>query len=88
MNSNTRPAGPAQLRMPGMPATNSMSEVASCCTVEPGTQVLYVGKVGGGPRYGARGVVKTALNRKAVVDMGRMGTWHVPYYFLGIAEAA
>ena len=88
MNSNTRPAGPAQLSMPGMPATDSTSEVASCCTVEPGTKVLYVGKVGGGPRYGARGVVKTALHRKAVVDMGRMGTWHVPYYFLGIAEAA
>lgn len=88
MDSNTRPAEPTQLHMPGMPTTDSTGAVASCYTVEPGTQVLYVGTVGGGPRYGARGVVKTALHRKAVVDMGRMGTWHVPYYFLGIQEAA
>ena len=88
MDRTTRPDEPAQLRMPGMPAADSTSEAASCCTVGPGTEVLYLGKVGGGPRYGARGVVKTALNRKAVVDMGRMGTWHVPYYFLGIKEAA
>lgn len=88
MDHNTRPAEPAQLRMPGMPVADSPSAVASCCTVEPGTEVLYLGKIGGGPRYGARGVVKTALHRKAVVDMGRMGTWHVPYYFLGLREAA
>ena len=88
MDSNTRQTEPAQLRMPGMPTADSTSEVASCCTVEAGTEVLYLGKIGGGPRYGARGVVKTALHRRAVVDMGRMGTWHVPYYFLGIREAA
>ncbi len=88
MNSNTGSAEVAQLPMPGIPDVDAGSAVASCCTVEPGTEVLYIGQIGGGPRYGSRGVVKTTLHRKAVVDMGRMGTWHVPYYLLGISSEA
>ena len=88
MDKENRPAEITQLRMPGMPKPSPNSEVASCCTVEPGAEVLYIGKVGGGPRYGSRGIVKMALHRKAIVDMGRSGTWHVPYYFLGVPKAA
>ena len=88
MDSKNRPAEVTQLRMPGMPKASPNSAVASCCTVETGAEVLYIGKVGGGPRYGSRGIVKMALHRKAIVDMGHMGTWHVPYYFLGVPRAA
>lgn len=77
-----------QIPMPGMRDMTSEGHTPNCCTVEPGTEVLYVGKIGGGPRYGSRGIVKMALHRKAIVDMGRGGTWHVPYYFLGLTKAA
>ncbi|MDA1349055.1 MAG: hypothetical protein O3A47_09345 [Chloroflexi bacterium] len=88
MNKNERRANIAQIPMPGMPDPASESHTASCCTIEPGAEVLYIGKVGGGPRYGSRGIVKMALHRKAIVDMGLGGTWHVPYYFLGVPKAA
>lgn len=87
MDSKIKPTEVTQLRMSGMLKASLDSTVASCCTVEPGADVLYIGKVGGGPRYGSRGIVKMALHRKAIVDMGRMGTWHVPYYFLGLPKA-
>ena len=78
----------AQLVMPGMPSSAYTEETASCYSVAPGQEVLYQGKVSGGPRYGSRGIVKAVLRRKAVVDMGRSGTWHVPYYFLAVPKAA
>ena len=62
--------------------------IVGCDSVAPGQEVLYLGKVNGGPRFRSRGVVKQAYRRKAVVDMGRMGTWHIPYYFLSLPEAA
>ena len=49
---------------------------------------MYVGRVSGGPRYGSLGVVKHSLQRKAIVDMGRSGLWHIPYYFLALPQAA
>ncbi len=79
----------AQLAMPGMPRPRtSRPKLASCCSVSPGQGVLYVGNVYGGPRQGSNGVVKEALRHKAVIDMGRSGIWHIPYYFLAISEAA
>ena len=54
----------------------------------PGQQVQYVGRVSGGPRFLSRGVVKQTLQRKAIVDLGHGGTWHIPYYFLEMPEAA
>ena len=87
--SSTRAAPKvAQLPMPGMPVLVYGHTVASCWSVTPGQEVLYLGNISGGPRHGARGVVKQALRHKAVVDLGRSGTWNVPYWFLAVPEAA
>ena len=79
-----------QLSMTGMPAPvyTRANVYANRSSVAPGQEVLFLGKVSGGPRYGSHGVVKQALRRKAVVDMGLSGTWHVPYYFLALPQAA
>ena len=77
-----------QLPMPGMPTRMLHASTANCCTVEQGQQVLYIGDIIGGPRYGSCGTVKEIRLHKAVVDMGRSGTWHIPYYFLSVPEAA
>lgn len=79
-----------QLSMTGMstPVYTRADAYANCSSVAPGQEVLFLGSVSGGPRYGSRGVVKQALRRKAVVDLGLSGTWHVPYYFLALPQAA
>ena len=77
-----------QLSMPGMPKPVSELPNLTCCKVRTGQQVIYIGDIFGGPRRGARGIVTDALHRKAVVDMGRAGTWNIPYYFLSLPEAA
>jgi hypothetical protein len=74
-----------QLQMPGMP---SPGPAASSQNVAPGTEVLYTGYFSGGPRHGARGVIKRASDRRAFVDMGRSGLWHIPYYFLSVHSKA
>ena len=85
----TKTASPdAQLSMPGMPTTELGHAAVKCCGLTPGEQVLYLGNVGGGPRHGSRGTVKRTLLRRAVVDMDRAGTWHIPYHFLATMEAA
>jgi len=77
----------AQIAMPGMPKpTYEATAITTCCELAPGQRVVYVGKIMGGPRYGTRGIVKQALQRKAVVDMGRLGTWNVPYFFLTLPQ--
>ena len=78
----------SQLKMPGLDKIHTTQKSASCCTLEPGVHVQYIGKINGGPEYGSSGIVKKALHQRAVVDMGLMGTWHVPYYFLGVGRAA
>ena len=78
----------SQMTMPGMLATVSAEEQATCCNVSPGQEVLYLGNVRGGPHYGVHGVVRKTLLKKAVVDMGPEGTWNVPYYLLGLPRAA
>ena len=77
-----------QLTMPGMPRAANSRAVINCCDIAPGQPVVYMGKIYGGPRYGSQGVVKQTLQRKAVVDMGKMGTWNIPYYFLTCPQAA
>lgn len=88
MNRQGRATSVAQLPMPGMPVPAHGSLAANCCTISTGQGVVYLGNVCGGPRYGSHGKVRETLVRKAVVDMGRSGTWHIPYCFLAVAEAA
>ena len=88
MNSTTVAEAGAQMSMPGMPSHAPGPRVMDWLTMAPGREVLYLGKVSGGPRFGSRGIVKKALKSKAVVDLGRSGTWHIPYYFLRLPQAA
>ena len=76
-----------QLPMVGVPAAAPLPP-ASCCTVAEGQRVVYIGSVGGGPRYGVSGVVKSTRRHKAVVELAGSGTWHVPYYLLTLPRAA
>ena len=89
---NDSKANPAviQLTMEGMSTPKHMQANAYVdhLGVLPGQEVMFLGKVIGGPLYGSFGIVKRAFPRKALVDMGLSGTWHVPYYFLGLPEAA
>ena len=50
--------------------------------INNGQKVKYHGNVSGGPVTGSKGIVKKLYANKAVVDMGLIGTWNVPYYFL------
>ena len=78
----------AQIRLPGMPVEKAPRIVADSSHVTPGQVVQYLGRVHGGPRFGVEGRVVQTLRRKAVVDLGQAGKWHIPYYFLTIPEAA
>ena len=77
-----------QLPLPGLRSAHSRSRSATCCSVHIGQQVVYMGNIHGGPRFGAAGVVTEALQHKAVVDMGANGIWNVPYHFLTFPQAA
>jgi len=50
--------------------------------INNGQKVKYLGNISGGPLTGSKGVIKKLYANKAVVDMGLVGTWNVPYYFL------
>ena len=82
------PSPEAQLKMPGMPLPRQRYPMGNGRGVGPGQKVEYLGWVAGGPRFGSQGIVKRALRRKAVVDLGNAGTWHIPYRFLAIPRAA
>ena len=82
----SRPPSP-QLSMPGMPEP-ARSAIISRWSVTPGQEVLYLGNVSGGPRYGSRGTVRSVQDRKAIVDLRGSGTWHIPYWFLGLPQPA
>ena len=77
-----------QLGLPGIHTRRSTPKSATCCCIHVGQQVVYMGKIHGGPRFGSAGVVTEALRRKAVVDMGKSGVWNIPYNFLTFPEAA
>ena len=85
--TTTRSPG-AQLSMPGVDAQVHAHPIVNGSAVESGHEVMYLGKIAGGPRYGSHGIVKKALHRRAVIDMGRSGTWYIPYYFLAFPQAA
>ena len=80
--------GTEQLVMPGMPPPAVEAPRLGHLDVLPGQRVLYTGSLSGGPRSGARGIVKRAMGRRAVVDMGLLGTWRIPYLFLAIPQRA
>ena len=50
--------------------------------INNGQKVMYLGNVSGGPTTGSMGIVTKLYANKAVVDMGLVGTWNVPYFFL------
>ena len=86
---NTREAtNIRQLRLPGMHRNHLKPKAETCCSVHVGQQVVYMGNIHGGPRFGSAGVVTNALRRKAVVDMGASGVWNIPYHFLTSSQAA
>ena len=87
MSSANTSQSVAQLVMPGMPKPDYQWVIVSCQNAHPGQEVRYVGRVGGGPRYGSCGVIVQALDRRAIVDMGQSGTWYIPYYFLATSLA-
>jgi hypothetical protein len=92
MSQTYATADSPQLTMPGMPEPRfreqKVSNVLGCCNVAPGEEVIYLGKVHGGPRFGARGRVTKTLRQRAVVDMGESGVWNIPYYFLTTQQKA
>ncbi len=75
-------AATEQFEMPGMPTRAAAGDRVMGGSVAPGTVVLYMGNVSGGPRRGERGVVRRSDSRRVLVDMGRSGRWHIPHYFL------
>tara|TARA_A100001037_G_C15083829_1_gene605595 strand:+ start:454 stop:699 length:246 start_codon:yes stop_codon:yes gene_type:complete len=52
-----------------------------------GIEVVYMGNVLGGPSIGSAGKIMKIYARKALVDMGALGTWNVPYCFLAATAA-
>ena len=77
-----------QIPMPGMPDPPTVIRIHGSGSIAPGQLVEYQGRIIGGPRYGMRGRVVLTRVRQAVVDMGPAGTWHIPYHFLTLPNAA
>ena len=67
---------------------SNLSPILDPRRVGLGQKVLYMGSVNGGPARGTSGIVKHIYARKAVVDMGVVGMWNVPYYFLATNYSA
>ena len=75
---------PIQLKLPVEVDLEPRCEtVINSRDVGTGQRVLYLGQVNGGPSTGSSGIVKKLYANKAVVDLGILGIWNVPYYFLG-----
>lgn len=77
-----------QLQLPGIHSHAASAKAATCCSVHVGQQVVYMGSIHGGPKFGSSGVITEAFQRKAVVDMGSSGIWNIPYHFLTLTQAA
>ena len=88
MASSSAPPPTTQMPMPGMPAPTLLHPRADSGSMSPGQEVLYLGTIRGGPRYGSRGIVIRVLQHRAVVDLGQSSTWHIPYYLLTVPQAA
>ena len=70
-----------QLSMP-LIDHSSLNFAKGSTDVNTGEQVIYRGFVNGGPTSGTKGVIKRKYARKAIVDLGTLGTWNVPYFLL------
>ena len=79
---------PLQMCMPGMPPQTILRAPVVAHSLTNGTEVVYNGSIYGGPKQGSSGVVREALGRRAVVDLGYSGVWHIPYHFLSLPIAA
>lgn len=77
-----------QMLMPGLPRPGEARVRLGPMNARRGQVVEYCGRIRGGPRFGLRGRVVEARPRKAVVDMGTDGTWHIPYYMLAVPPQA
>ena len=64
----------------------SKKKFMTASNVMHGQEVLYCGNISGGPILGSKGVVTKKYANKALVDMGWLGVWNVPYYFLSDIE--
>ena len=73
---------PTQLTLSIKNDTSTHVTFQNGLNINNGQRVRYLGNVSGGPVTGSRGIVKKLYANKAVVDMGLVGTWNVPYYFL------
>ncbi len=62
--------------------TNNYATFQNGLNINNGQRVMYLGNVSGGPITGSEGIVKKLYANKAVVDMGLVGTWNGPYFFL------
>ena len=62
--------------------TNNYATFQNGLNINNGQRVMYLGNVSGGPITGSEGIVKKLYANKAVVDMGLVGIWNVPYFFL------
>ena len=88
MSSAVASTNPKQMEMRGMPEVRRALPTVRCCNLAPGQQVLYLGRIQGGPRYGSPGVVMRVLSHKAVVEIQGAGIWNIPYFFLSKTKAA
>ena len=77
-----------QMAFPYSEDLGSLAVMQNALDVDTGQSVIYVGDVLGGPLKGESGIVKRLYGTKALVDLGRSGTWNVPYYFLAKEFAA
>lgn len=77
-----------QIHMPGMPMPRMIRSVKKSTKITQGQMVQYLGHVNGGPKFGVEGIVLQTLKMKAIVDLGLLGRWHIPYFFLSISGNA
>ncbi|MBR61736.1 MAG: hypothetical protein CL904_03635 [Dehalococcoidia bacterium] len=81
----------SQIELPGI--GNVKYDGVSPRTVLPGEKVVYVGRIDGGPGYGAVGNIIEIRNRKAVVEIKsskgyESKIWYIPYCLLGSIKNA
>jgi hypothetical protein len=62
--------------------SRGMNAVVNANNVMAGQEVKYCGTIYGGPIFGSHGIVKKIYARKVLVDMGWLGNWNVPYFYL------
>jgi|FaiFalDrversion2_1042247.scaffolds.fasta_scaffold02983_2 hypothetical protein len=76
-----------QMGLPGLVGVG-VGRVVRPAALGVGEEVVYLGKVPGGPRWGAVGRVRRPTAKGVWVHFGTAGCWLVPYYFLGVPGAS